>query len=51
MLCNDMEGWDGVAGGREVQEGEDICIQMADSCCYMAETITSRWLSGEESAC
>ena len=51
MLCNDMEGWDGVAGGREVQEGRDVCIHMADSCCCMTETRTSRWLSGEESAC
>ena len=24
-----------MAGGREVQEGGDICIPMADSCCYM----------------
>ena len=29
----------GVGGGREVQEGGDICIPMADSCCCMAETI------------
>ena len=27
-------GW----GGREVQEGGDICIPMANSCWYMAET-------------
>ena len=27
-----LEGWDGEGGGREVQEGEDICILMADSC-------------------
>ena len=25
-------GWDGVGGGREVQEGGDVCISMADSC-------------------
>ena len=25
-------GWDGEGGGREVQEGGDICITMADSC-------------------
>ena len=30
--------WDGVGGGKEVQEGENICIPMADSCWYMAET-------------
>ena len=38
MLCDNLKGWDGVGGGREVQEGGDICIPMADSCCYMAET-------------
>ena len=27
-----------VGGGREVQEGGDICIPMADWCWYMAET-------------
>ena len=30
MLCDDLEGWDG-GGGREFQEGGDICIHMADS--------------------
>ena len=38
MLCDDHVGWDGV-GGRDVQEGEDICMHMADSCCS-AETTT-----------
>ena len=41
MFCDNLEGWDGVGGGREVQKGGDICIPMADSCCYMAETNTS----------
>ena len=27
-----LEGWDRVASGREVQEGGDIHIPMADSC-------------------
>ena len=31
MLCDNLEGCDGVGGGREVQEGEDICIPMDDS--------------------
>ena len=31
-LCGDLEGWDGVGGGREVQEGGHICISMVDSC-------------------
>ena len=30
--CSDnLVGWNGVVGGREVQEGGDICIPMADS--------------------
>ena len=31
-LCINLEGWDGEANGREVQEGGDICTPMADSC-------------------
>jgi len=31
-LCINLEGWDGEGDGREVQEGEDICISKADSC-------------------
>ena len=31
-LCINLEGWDGVGDGREVQKGGDICIRMADSC-------------------
>ena len=27
-----LVGWDGVGGGREVQEEGDICIAMVDSC-------------------
>ena len=30
MLCDNLEGCDGVGGGREIQEGGDICIPMAD---------------------
>ena len=30
VLCDNLEGWDG--GGREVQEGGDISIPMANSC-------------------
>ena len=29
---HNLEGWDGVGGGREVHEGGDICIPMTDSC-------------------
>ena len=31
-LCINLEGWDGVGDGREVQKGGDICIPLADSC-------------------
>ena len=31
-LCINLEGLDGVGGGREVQKGGNICIPMADSC-------------------
>ena len=31
-LCDNLEGWDGVGEERGVQEREDICIPMADSC-------------------
>ena len=31
-LCFHLERWDGEGDGRELQEGGDICIPMADSC-------------------
>ena len=31
-LCVNLEGWDEVGDGREVQKRGDICIPMADSC-------------------
>ena len=31
-LCTNLKGWDGDGDEREVQEGGDICIPMADSC-------------------
>ena len=40
-LCDNLEGWDGVGEGREVQEGGDRGIPMADSCWRMAETNTT----------
>ena len=36
-LCNNLEGWEGVGGGSEVQDGGDTCIPMADSCRCMVE--------------
>ena len=32
VLCGNTEGWNGVGDRREVQEGGDICIPVADSC-------------------
>ena len=40
VLCDNLEGWDGVRGGRGGQEGGDIYILMDDSCWCMAETNT-----------
>ena len=31
-LCNNLEGWEGVEGGRKVQEGGEISVPMTDSC-------------------
>ena len=39
-LCDNPEGWDEVGDGREIQEGEDICIPMADACWCRTETNT-----------
>ena len=39
-LCDNLEGWDGEGDGREIQEGEDICTPMADSCWCLAESNT-----------
>ena len=40
MLCDNVEGCDGVGGGKEVHAGGDICTPMTDSCQCMAETNT-----------
>ena len=39
MLRDDLEGWDG--GLRDVQEGRVICILVANSHCWSAETNTT----------
>ena len=31
-FCINLEGWDGKGNGKEVHEGGDICILVADSC-------------------
>ena len=38
MLCDNLEGWDEVGSGRDVQESGDMCI--SNSCLCMAETNT-----------
>ena len=38
MLCDDLEGWDGGWGERGAQEKWNICIHIADSLHYTAET-------------
>ena len=38
QYSDNLEGWDGMGDEREVQEGGDRCIPMADSCRCMAET-------------
>ena len=30
-LCDNLKGWDGVGDGKEVQEGGDMGVSMADS--------------------
>ena len=37
VFHDNLEGWDGMGGGREVPEGGDICLPMNDSCWCMAE--------------
>ena len=32
MLYDKLVGWAGLRSGREVQQGGDICLLMADSC-------------------
>ena len=40
VLSDNTEGWGGVGGSGEVQEGGDICILMDNSHCRMAEANT-----------
>ena len=30
--CDNLEGWAGVGGGRDGQEGGGVCVPVADSC-------------------
>ena len=40
MFCDNLDWWDRVGGGREIQGGGDVHIPMDDSHWYMAETNT-----------
>ena len=41
MLCDNLEGWDGLGSGKEVQQGGNTCVLTAGSCCCMAEANTA----------
>ena len=43
VFCDNLEGWDGVGDEREVQEGGDTYVPVADSCWCMAEANTMLW--------
>ena len=32
VLCDNLEGWNGVGGGSKVREGWDTCKPIAESC-------------------
>ena len=36
-LCHNLEGQEWAGGGREIQEGRDICTPVVNSCWYMTE--------------
>ena len=40
MVWNNPEGLGGEGGGRAVKDSGHSCIPVADSCQYMAKTIT-----------
>ena len=40
MLWDDLGGWDGRGGGREVQEGGAICVHIVDSLRCTTENTT-----------
>ena len=41
MLCDDLEGSDGVGSEREVPDREDICTSIADSLSCITEIKTT----------
>ena len=40
-FCDDLEKWDGQVGGREAQEGGDVCMHRADTLGCTLETNTT----------
>ena len=40
-FTDNLEGWDGVGDGREVQEGRGICVPIADSYSCVAGQLSS----------
>ena len=40
VLCDNLERWKGMGCWKDDQGGR-VCIPIADSCCYMAETNTA----------
>ena len=40
VLCDNLEGWVGLGGEKQVQEEGGIHLPMTDSCRYMAKTST-----------
>ena len=41
VLCGDLDSWDEEWSGREIQEGGNICIHIADSLRCTAENNTT----------
>ena len=41
VCCDNIQAGDGVGAGKEIHEGGDICILMADSSCCKGETNTA----------
>ena len=35
VLCDNLEGWEGVGDGRGAQEGGNMCVPVDDSCWYI----------------
>ena len=44
-LCVNLKGWGGKGGEREIQEGGDICVPMADSCSCLTKQNSIKQLS------